>query len=115
MRERLRQLFDLVDPMPTAVEPPVDFGWERLAYVPEKVRTRGSTMTFALGNRVLHVEVGVVVTGLVIPAVDEVEVRWPDGVTWVPVDKCGFFELGDVPRGPVRIVIGNAATGWFVR
>lgn len=99
--------------MPHAI-PPVIQDWDLLPLVPES-GVRGSSLRFGLGDLTVYVEVGVVLTGLVVPRVDEVEVRWPDGVTWAVVDRYGVFEVDDVPRGPVRLVIGNAATDWFVR
>ncbi|TCO65169.1 hypothetical protein [Actinocrispum wychmicini] len=113
MRDRLRHLFDLVDPMPPMPAPTL-VNWDRLALVPD-TGVRGASLRFELGDLVVHVEIGVVLTGLVVPAVNEVEVRWPDGMTWAPVDGHGLFEVDDVPRGPVRLVIGTAATDWFVR
>jgi hypothetical protein len=117
MRERLRQLFDQLDPMPAAIEPPMDLGWRRLEALPELTATRGheTRLSFGRGGFVIQVEIGTVLTGLVVPWIAEIEVRWPDGVTWAAVDEHGIFEVDDVPRGPVRLVIDGAATDWFVR
>jgi hypothetical protein len=117
MRDRLRRLFDLVDPMPEATAAPVDPGWARLAALPELVGTRdhGPALSFGLGDLTVHVEVGPLLTGIVTPPVAEVVVRWVDGMTWAAVDEHGMFEVDDVPRGPVRLVIGDAVTDWFVR
>jgi hypothetical protein len=113
MIERLRRLFDLLDPMPEAAVVPVDMAWDRLEVVPE-LATRGSSRCFQRADLVVHVEVGTVLRGMV-AGVDEVEIRWPQGATWAAVDSRGLFESADVPPGPVRLVIGDAATDWFVR
>jgi hypothetical protein len=111
--ERLRRLFDLIDPMPDVTVTPADTVWDRLDIVPE-LATRGSSLCFHRGDLVVHVEVGTTLRGMVV-GVDVVEVRWPTGVTWAAVDSRGLFEVADVPPGPVRLVIADAATDWFVR
>jgi hypothetical protein len=110
---RLRGLFDVVDPMPAAI-PPADPPLVCLEPVPQ-AGTRGSTLTFGDGQFTVEVECGARLTGLIIPAAGELEVRWPDGGARVPVDEHGLFEVDDVPSGPVRLVIGDVATAWFVR
>jgi hypothetical protein len=117
MRERLRRLFDAVDPMPEIIATPTHDRPERLATLPEEVATRGleSSLSFRHKNFTIHIEIGAVITGIVVPWVPEIAVKWPDGVTWAQVDERGVFEVDDVPRGPVRLVMNNAATDWFVR
>lgn len=113
MIERLRRLFDLLDPMPGIAVAPADIAWDRLEVVPE-LATRGSNRCFRRADLVVHVEVGSVLRGMVVGA-DEVEVRWPGGGTWASVSPEGLFEVAGVPSGPVRLVIADAATDWFVR
>jgi hypothetical protein len=111
--ERLRRLFDLLDPMPQAVVAPTDVAWDRLTAVPD-TGIRGANLCFTDGHRVIHVEVGASLSGMV-TGVDEVQVWWPGGVIRAPVDAQGLFEVDGVPAGPVRLVVGDAATDWFVR
>jgi hypothetical protein len=118
VRERLRHLFDLIDPMPDVIATPVGLAWERLAVMPEPAGTRNHvspTLCFKKDSVTVQVEIGAVLTGMVVPATAEVTVRWPDGVIRVPVDERGLFEVDGVPPGPVRLEIGHAVTDWFVR
>jgi hypothetical protein len=116
VRDRLRRIFDLIDPMPPVIALPVENELDRLELVPDPgTRDAEPTLCFQLGDLTLQLELGAVLTGMVAPSVAEVEVQWPEGATWAPVDAHGLFEVDDVPRGPVRLVIGDAATAWFVR
>jgi hypothetical protein len=108
----LRRLFDLLDPTPEVTTTPTTPEHGRLTTSPED--TRGVTMRFT-GDFTVHLEIGRVLTGVVEPWAPEVEVRWPQGTTWAQVDEHGIFEVDDVPRGPIRLVIGDTATDWFVR
>jgi hypothetical protein len=118
VRERLRRVFDLVDPMPDVIAVPVDLVADRFDEMPELVGTRhhvSPTLCFRRGGTTVQVEIGAVLAGIVVPATAEVDVCWPDGAVRVPVDGRGLFEVDGVPAGPVRLVIDGAVTDWFVR
>ncbi|MET0132798.1 MAG: hypothetical protein ABW215_04310 [Kibdelosporangium sp.] len=114
MIERLREIFDVVDPAPDVVAEPNEVR-ERLAAFtdPVPMRDSGARLCFRKSGMTVDLELGNVLSGKITPAGSDVLVRWPDGVVWAGVDERGLFEV-DVPRGPVQIVVGNAATDWFV-
>lgn len=117
MIERLRWILDQVDPMPEVIAAPSDAVVERLAVLPDQegMRSQAHTLRFGGTNTVLQLEIEDVITGVVDPVDVEVVVRWPDGVVLAEVDERGLFEVDGVPNGPVRFVVGGAATDWFVR
>ncbi|MEV4311932.1 hypothetical protein [Actinocrispum sp. NPDC049592] len=111
--ERLRRIFDILDPMPAAPAAPMDIAYHHINVVPD-TGTRGTCMRFERGEVTIHLEIGSALTGMVIGAT-ELEIRWPNGMTQVTIDPMGLFEVDCVPRGPARLVVGTAATDWFVR
>ncbi len=111
--ERLRRIFDILDPMPPAPGAPTDIAYDRIDTVPD-TGTRGTSMRFERDDLTIHLEIGSVLTGMLIGAT-ELEVRWPNGMKQAAVDSMGLFEVDSVPRGPVRLVVGAAVTDWFVR
>ena len=88
----------------------------RLEPVAESVPVRSGTRSFRFGDKETFVKVdvrGAHLVGLVRP-VAEVEVCSPSGSRWVLPDDTGVFRLDDLPRGPLRIVVGRShATRWF--
>jgi hypothetical protein len=117
VREELRRVFDLIDPMPNVIATPTATNWDRFEELPELAGTRNQgtpTLCFRREDTFVQVEIGATLVGIVTP-VAEIEVRWPAGAIRPPVDERGLFEAKGVPAGPVRLVIDGAVTDWFVR
>ncbi|HEV2783059.1 MAG TPA: hypothetical protein VGX25_27065 [Actinophytocola sp.] len=98
---------------------PPDWRWlERITDAPVPVRSGTPSFRFAGNDVRVQLELHrlpwrVRVIGLVTPVLD-VEVRWPTGVRRVRPDDAGLFRVDDLPRGPLRLVIGETfATPWF--
>ena len=91
-------------------------GLIRLEPVAEPVPVRSGTRSFRFGDNETFVKVdvrGAHLVGLVFPVVD-VELCTPSGSRRVRPDDTGLFRLDDVPRGPLRVVVGRShVTRWF--
>jgi hypothetical protein len=93
--------------------------WAVLEEAPEPaVRSGRRRLRFSDGTVSVEVELYRVpwrlnLIGVVAP-VAEVEVRWPFGAVAVEPDETGLFRAELLPRGPLRIVVGQTlATPWF--
>lgn len=121
----LAALLRRVDPVPDDVralaEAVLDLAfvspeWTRLEPVAEPLLVRAGrrSFRFAAGGVSVRVDLrGAALVGLVHPVMD-VEVHWPTGSRQVRPDAYGLFRLEDVPRGPLRVLIGHThVTRWF--
>jgi hypothetical protein len=90
--------------------------WTRLDPVAEPLLVRAGrrSFRFAAGEISVGVDLrGPSLVGLVHPVM-EVEVHWLTGSRRVRPDAYGLFRLDDVPRGPLRVLVGQThVTRWF--
>src|SRR5256885_15984286 len=121
----LAALLRRVDPVPGEVRAAaerlfalafVPDGWTRLEPVAEPAPTRSGTRSFRFRDKDFFVKVDVRgrrLAGLVSP-VAEVGVCWPSGSRHLDTNEWGFFQTDDLPRGPLRVIVGEThATRWF--
>jgi hypothetical protein len=93
----------------------VPLGWILLDQLPEPALIRSAAHFLRFQDSTFSVQIELRDTrlsGLVCPLSD-VEVRWPNGSVLARPDTAGFFRVGDLPRGPLRLVIDNRVTRWF--
>jgi hypothetical protein len=95
--------------------------WQLLEFITEEpALVRSGSQSLRFGDNEFSVEVDVrgrpwriQLIGLVTPVTD-IEVCSGTGRWRVDPDAAGFFRVDDLPRGPVRLVIGQTrATPWF--
>ena len=90
--------------------------WTRLEPVAEPLLVRAGRRSFRFAADGISVRVdlrGASLVGLVHPVVD-VEVHWPTGRRRVRPDTYGVFRLEEIPRGPLRVLLGDThVTRWF--
>jgi hypothetical protein len=136
---RLAALFERHDPMPAGIEEAADlagqwigraWSWSPLALVAGggagRVRSEGGGPLLGFAGPAGRVDVeiggdqdGVRLTGLFQGSDGAVWVRWPAGERQVEVDGFGRFTTGELPAGPLSIVVRragqpDAAGPWFV-
>jgi hypothetical protein len=90
--------------------------WTFLEPVAELAPVRSGSRSFHFADDEISVLLGlrgVRLTGLVVPVLP-VEVCWPAGSRLVAPDDAGFFTADDLPKAPLRLVVGGTrATRWF--
>ena len=90
--------------------------WTRLEPVAEPLLVRAGRRSFRFAANEISVRIalhGPSLVGLVHPVM-EVEVCWPSGGRRLHPDASGVFRLDDVPRGPLRVLVGQShVTRWL--
>lgn len=103
--------------------------WLALTPVDAAPVRSGHDRTASFGNAELALDVevcrteggGVTVAGVLAPTgrCRGVQVRWPSGLVTVAVDRAGYFRTGELPDGPLRLIVHRAgslrpcATAWL--